>query len=1206
MNKKMFSLAVALAIVSLAGAGTFTFQPWTSDADSGVSAGKIYTHAVKFQYTEGAPVYAGNGAWFEGDNNTQGTNWRLWNIPNTWGPGGNPTNITGFGANLTGTSSATSFVYGDNGTTPPQLILSNLTPGTKYVATFYAKGWGAAGGRFVDVIASDDPNDPGSTIRIDQDKNGGGNGLLLKYAYTAPKSGQISFTFDAVNNGNSWHHYAFSNEVDSPAYVYIQPDPAPGKLMDLTANLNFTAIPLPGVTVTNPTYDLYWGTDPAQLTKVAGLTAGSYQLQGLTEATKYYWKVEVFDGGNRIYSSDPGNLNTAWTFTTKSYSPATKVVEYPMDDPNGLNVYEIIGNYNGTIINPDDPNETVNYYMPGLIGNSLLLDGIDSYVDLGNTAPLPFGAGKAYSISAYIKTTDAEGPIIAFRNSTALDAGDKILCLAVGFNGANSTPGKLSYISRYNGNLLQMTGPEVNDGGWNHVVLSRAIDGTVSLYLNGKFAASLNDNLVPYDVDMRSLGADLLWIRDGLGAEQRRFYNGSMDTVTIWDGALKQSQIDEMVNVIPYRLSPKPADGAKADLNVTLSWGVPIDRYANATYNVYLGNSPDLTNSIDGATGLTSPQFKPTEPLDYENQYYWKVETVVDGAVVYTSPTWSFVTVAGTVGRFSVQNWTGDGDSRIGTYKTYTHKVNFYGPGEDGALINAGNGVFFENDMTRSGTNWSLINVPNDFSWATHTPAIPTGDCGNLVRKFYFGENGKPVLTLTGLTLGTKYVTTLYAVSFGGPGERFVNITPSDNPDNPTRIDQNATAGQLVKYTYTATATEMSFTFLAENPANTWHHYAFSNEIAVLFDIDPTPASRSTVGTDVVLSWVPDPVGAAQGVTWNLLLGTDPTMAATLVNVTGLTEATYTPSGLEPDTQYYWTVQGVRNAQVVATAPVWSFFTKSVKAATTLAEWKFDDATGTTVKESFMGLNGTLTNFNDPNNPNTWPKGVQNTALKFDGVDDYVNLPDTTPLTAPAGFAFSLSGYFRTTDSNGPIYTMRSPGILAVCVGYDGADSVPGYFRFISYTFGGLRRITGPKVDDGLWHHFAVTRSKFGQVALFVDGVSYGTTDDFAGEYVNAWSAFGTDKQWLVDGQSTADNMHLAGNIDQFTIWADVLQPDQIQALVAKLPTPGDLNGDGSVNLADLMILANGWLTATTPADINLSGRADMEDFDILSQDWGK
>jgi hypothetical protein len=42
------------------------------------------------------------------------------------------------------------------------------------------------------------------------------------------------------------------------------------------------------------------------------------------------------------------------------------------------------------------------------------------------------------------------------------------------------------------------------------------------------------------------------------------------------------------------------------------------------------------------------------------------------------------------------------------------------------------------------------------------------------------------------------------------------------------------------------------------------------------------------------------------------------------------------------------------------------------------------------------------------------------------------------------------------------------------------------------------------------------------------------------------------------------------------------------------------------VNLADLMILANGWLTATTPADINLSGRADMEDFDILSQDWGK
>lgn len=1216
MNKKrVFSFAVVLAMVSLAGAGTFSYQPWTSDADSGVSAGKIYTHAVKFQAADGVLIPAGNGVSFEGDNNTQGTNWRLWNIPFPWGPGEHTTNITGLGANLTGTSSTTSFVYGDTETVHPQLVLSSLTPGKEYIATFYAKGW-ETGSRVVDIIADDDPNDPGHIIRINQDQYGGGNGLLVKYRYTAPKSGQIVFTFDRVDtaaNGPSWHHYAFSNEVDLPAYVYIQPQPLQGAFMNLTVNLYFAAIPLPGVTLTNPTYDLYWGTDPAQLTKVVGLTTGSYELQGLTEATTYHWKVEVFDGTTRIYSSDPGNLNKTWTFTTKSFSPATKVLEYPMNDPNGTVVRETIGNYNGTAVNLDDPNEGGSAWIPGLIGNCLNLDGIDSYADLGGEAPVPFGAGKAFSVSAYFKTTDTDGPIFAFRSSTN---DNPILCVAVGFDGVNSLPNTLRFISRDTpGTLFRMTGAVVPDGEWNHVVLSRAIDGTVSMYLNGKFCGSLNDNLVAYEVDWRLLGADRRWINSAPG-ERRRFLDGSIDTVTIWEGALKQSQIDEMVNVLRYRLNPTPANGGTgiAD-DVTLSWSPAVDRYPGATYNIYLGMDPDLTNSLDGATGLPVTQFKPTEPLEFETRYFWKVETVVDGTVIYTSPTWSFVTAKGTVGRFSVLPWTGDADSKIASNKTYTHAVKFNGRIADGAVFATINGVNFEDDEDFGGANWSL-SEPARNRYEGFGVNVG-GNSANLLHNFFYGDSDTvhPVLTLTGLTVGTQYVTTFYTVGFGGPvnpdgsGGRRVDITASDNPTAPWRVDENGAGsgnGQLIKYKFTATTDTIGFTFDAYTTGDSWHHYAFSNEVAVLFDVIPTPATRTYVDTDVVLSWIPDPVGAAQGVTWNLLLGTDPTMATTLIDVPGLTEATYSPSDLQPATRYYWTVKANRNGQVVATAPTWTFVTNG--PATPLVEWKFDDTTGTTLTETHMGLNGTLM-YEDPNNPvyPLWVEGLKSNALQLNGVDQFVDLGDVSGLSAPAGFAFSISGYFKTSDPEGPIFALRPPGIFCVYVGFDGADTVPGYFRFISAA-DGLRRITGPKVDDGRWHHYAVTRSAFGEIELFVDGVSYGTTNDNALAYTTGEGAFGTDKVWLVDWATSqpAERMHLNGLIDETTIWQNVLQLDQIQAMASLIPPLGDVNTDGFVNLADLAIVANGWLTADLPADINRSGRVDLEDFDILSQDWGK
>jgi len=1200
MDKRTLLLAGLVPAVCIAAvqAGTFSFSPWTSDADSGISAGKIYTHTAKFQGPEGQPFYAGNGVWFEGDDDEQGEGWRFFNVPHVF-TGSHGTNVTGAGANL-----LTYFIYGDDpaGIIHPQLQLTGLEPGRKYVTTFYAKGWENSG-RVIDVSASDDPN---SVIRIDQDLYGGGNGLLLKYTYTAPGNGQIVYTFDELNTNMSWHHYAFSNEIWMP--VYVNPDPVPGTLADLTVTLGFEAVASEGVELVSPTYNVYWGSDPNALNAVTGLTEGSYMLEGLAEATTYYWQVEVVDEGQVVYSTDPNGVGRMWSFITKTLAPAEEALHWPMDETSGTVVSEAVGAYDGTAIRFDDPNEGGSAWVEGIVGNSLNFDGVDSYVDLGDAAPLPFGTGQAFSISGYVKTTDPAGPVVTFRNSTN---GNPIVSLCVGFDGADAKPGLLRFISRgpEGGTLFRLDGPVVTDGGWNHFALTREVDGEITLYVNGQSYGSVNDMAIGYDVDWRAIGAELAWIaNEGPGTPDSWFLEGQIDEVTVWDGVLKASQIQAMVDVIPYRLNPHPVSGAEVDIDTVLSWDVPFDRFADPTYNVYVGTDPDLATTIDGATGLTETQFTPTEPLEYETPYYWQVEVVSGGQVVYTSPIWMFTTVASTVGVWSVQPWTGDADSGLAGFKTYTHTGKFIGSGTDGEPFYAGNGVYFERDTNHAGTGWTLTGAPGVFG--TNNPVNVGGDSGNLARGFFYGDTDldHPVLTLTGLTPGTKYVTTFYTVGFGGAGGRWVDITASDNPTSPFHVDQNGADsgnGQLIKYTFTATTSEMSFTFDAISTGDSWHHYAFSNEVALPFELSVVaPSARAHVdAASVRLQWQDVPAGGAEGATFNLVVATDADLLNRVVDVTGLTEMTYTVEGLDPDTAYYWQVEGVVDDQVVFVTPVVSFFTRSTEPAAILVEWTMDDGVGTTVTETYAGLDGTLTEFDDPNA--AWVPGLSGTALTFNGVDEYVDLGDISALSAPEGYAFSLSGYIKTSDPEGPIFSMRPPGILSVYVGFDGADSVPGHFRFISAA-GGLRRITGPRVDDGRWHHFAVTRSRFGRVELYVDGVFAGATDDFGSAYTLGQGAFGTDLVWLADWSAThpAEQLHLDGLIDQVTIWSGVLLPSQIEALSAIVPARGDLNEDGSVDLTDLRLLAEGWLTSAVPADVDRSGRADMEDFGVLSQDW--
>lgn len=177
-------------------------------------------------------------------------------------------------------------------------------------------------------------------------------------------------------------------------------------------------------------------------------------------------------------------------------------------------------------------------------------------------------------------------------------------------------------------------------------------------------------------------------------------------------------------------------------------------------------------------------------------------------------------------GIMSYTPMTGDADSGINPALTYTAKADFNGTG-----AHVANGVSFT-DTGLIGTGYSLSGPGNAHSGGLNSV---TGEVGGMVNDFLFGPgDGNATLTLTGLTIGTEYVTTWYNRGWGSPGGRYMFITASDTPSGVFRIDQNFSGdgnGNVIRYTFTANATTQTYAIDAVNNADSFHHYAVSNAV---------------------------------------------------------------------------------------------------------------------------------------------------------------------------------------------------------------------------------------------------------------------------------------------------------------------------------------------------------------------------------------
>lgn len=109
------------------------------------------------------------------------------------------------------------------------------------------------------------------------------------------------------------------------------------------------------------------------------------------------------------------------------------------------------------------------------------------------------------------------------------------------------------------------------------------------------------------------------------------FHNGMADNLSL-------TLHHEVLN------NPIPADGAeRVEPNVYLNWDIPNpDIFPDATYNVYLGLDPNLSEADLAVSDLAGPGYNPPGGLLYVTQYFWRVD--INGSSTYTGDVWTFTT----------------------------------------------------------------------------------------------------------------------------------------------------------------------------------------------------------------------------------------------------------------------------------------------------------------------------------------------------------------------------------------------------------------------------------------------------------------------------------------------------------------------------------------------------------------------------------
>ena len=235
-----------------------------------------------------------------------------------------------------------------------------------------------------------------------------------------------------------------------------------------------------------------------------------------------------------------------------------------------------------------------------------------------------------------------------------------------------------------------------------------------------------------------------------------------------------------------------------------------------------------------------------------------------------------------------------------------------------------------------------------------------------------------------------------------------------------------------------------------------------------------------------------------------------------------------------------------------------------------------------------MTLSGSASAVND---------GANGNVLNFDGnADTYGQLPDGI-LDGCREYTISMDA---VSQSEGDFFTFAQGQDKEKYVFFKVAKD---HFRFQTTT-DTWRGETGLRYDlDGtVWHNYTLSVS--GAVArLYVDGELVSETSDLT----TGPADMGSKQNCLIGKSYYPEDVMFTGKIDNLQIYKCALTDKEVKAISggsdAEKAVKGDVNGDGAVNSADLVMLQkylHGTGTLTVPENGDLIKDGTLDVFDII------